>query len=85
LTIRACLSHGRRIVPNSDPGFPDRYKFNPDESRNPAGIKDKEDERLEATVCPGGRLLTLNVSAVERAPVFARVLVRASAVKILPY
>jgi hypothetical protein len=77
LTVRACLSHGRRIVPNADDGYPDRYKFSPDENRNPSGLKDKEDERLEAALCPGGRLLTLNVSAVERSPVYARVLVSA--------
>jgi hypothetical protein len=46
-----------------------------DDSRSPSGLKDKEDERLEAALCPGGRLLTLNVSAVERTPVVSRILV----------
>ena len=75
MTIKACLSHGRRIIPTMEDGHPDRYKFVPDENRNSAGMKEKEEERLEAALCPGGRLLTLNVSAVERSPAFSRVLV----------
>ena len=55
--------------------FTDRYKYVPDDNRNSGGMKEKEDERLEATLCPGGRLLTLNVSAVERGPAFSRILV----------
>ena len=75
MTMRACLSHGRRIIPSMEDGHPDRYKFVPDENRNLIGMKEKEDERLEATLCPGGRLLSLNVSALERVPTFARILV----------
>lgn len=83
VTVYGCLSHSKRIVPVQGDGYPDRYKFNPDESRSLPSGKDKEEERLEAALCPGGRLLSINVSATERNPANAKVLVQFSSYPLL--
>ena len=88
-TVKACLSRGKKVIPRLDPyrdpmtqsasnigqpgsGIGLNSGLNNDKSflsgKNPR-------EREEAILCPGGRLLSLNVSGSERNSEFARVLV----------
>ena len=90
--LKACLSHGKRIIPVKDDGYPhrilpdhgsgsrswDRDRFVDtgnnqrnrefDLDRDMDGIQDDTLDIEEAALCPGGRLLRLNVSATERDP-----------------
>lgn len=95
--IKACLSHGKRIIPRNDDGYPYR-KLSDQKSGNSRSWENRDRERIslldtnnrefgefdldqdldgieddtedieEAALCPGGRLLRLNVSATERTP-----------------
>ena len=97
--IKACLSHGKRIIPRNDDGYPyrklsdqksgksrswenrdrerisllDRETSNRDFGefdldQDLDGLQDDTHEIEEAALCPGGRLLRLNVSATEQTP-----------------
>ena len=90
IQLKACLSHGKRLVPTLSAHF-DPYSDFPlsgtglggssgsilsggkglGDGLVGAGNFDKE----EAALCPGGRLLSLNVTANERIPNIRRVIV----------
>ena len=78
IQLKACLSHGKRLIPtlaaHFDPYSSD-YPIPPPPPRGGQGSEAREEDREEASLCPGGRLLRLNVSAAERVPSFARVMV----------
>ena len=87
--VRACLSRGKRIIPVIDPDrsmsptqqtmYPDgggrRDPGKPELNTDRILSRQEELERDEKLFCPGGRLLSLNVSGSERNPEFSRVLV----------
>ena len=90
--LKACLSHGKRIIPVQDDGYPhrilpdhgsgsrswdrDRFVDTGNNQRNREfdldqdmdGVQDDTQDIEEAALCPGGRLLRLNVSATESVP-----------------
>ena len=87
-TIKACLSRGKKIIPRLDPGRDPltQSESNSGQSSSNLGMNQglndnaylagkNPREREEALLCPGGRLLSLNVSGSERNSEFARVLV----------
>lgn len=78
--VRACLSRGKRIVPMMDPelsptappppsfpgaGGPAREQSSPEVNPDRILSRGEELERDEKLYCPGGRLLSLNVSGAE--------------------
>ena len=88
-TVKACLSRGKKIVPRLDPGRDPltESETNSGQSGSNLGMNSglnsensylsgkNPREREEALLCPGGRLLSLNVSGSERNSEFSRVLV----------
>ena len=88
-TVKACLSRGKKIIPRLDPDRDplDQSNTNNGQPVNSMGINQNFNnekpflagksarDREEALLCPGGRLLSLNVSGSERSSEFARVLV----------
>lgn len=89
--LKACLSHGKRIIPRDDDGYPhrvlpdssgsrtwdrDRFIDTGNKQRNREfdldqdmdGLQDDTEDIEEAALCPGGRILRLNVSATEKEP-----------------
>ena len=88
-TVKACLSRGKKIIPRLDPDRDplDQSNTNNGQPLNNMGINQNLNndkpflagksarDREEALLCPGGRLLSLNVSGSERSSEFARVLV----------
>ena len=95
--LKACLSHGKRLIPRSDDGYPHRIlpdhsvsnpwnrdRFNDkgsklhgknrdklqtfDFDQDLDGIQDDTEDIEEAALCPGGRILRLNVSGTEKMP-----------------
>ena len=96
--LKACLSHGKRLLPRNDDGYPhrilpdhsvsnpwNRERFNDkkgnkiskhsknrehtfDFDQDLDGVQDDTEDIEEAALCPGGRLLRLNVSATEHVP-----------------
>ena len=79
--LKACLSHGKRLIPTLAAHF-DPYSDFPlppvpplTIETDPFSARDREEEKEEASLCPGGRLISLNVSADERVPKIHRVMV----------
>jgi hypothetical protein len=93
--LKACLTHGKRVIPRKDDGYPHRILpdhstgqrnwdrdrdrdrvFDSSSGRNRDreidydqdmdGIQDDTLDIEESALCPGGRLLRLNVSATEK-------------------
>ena len=83
------MSRGKKIIPRLDPDRDplDQSNTNNGQPINNMGINQNLNndkpflagksarDREEALLCPGGRLLSLNVSGSERSSEFARVLV----------
>ena len=79
--LKACLSHGKRLIPTLAAHF-DPYSDFPlppappmTIETDPFSARDREEEKEEASLCPGGRLISLNVSADERVPKIHRIMV----------
>ena len=80
--LKACLSHGKRIIPTLSAHFDpySEYSMNPGGggggSNSNSGPDKKQADEEELALCPGGRLISLNVSSDQRSmPSFRRVLV----------
>lgn len=79
IQLKACLSHGRRLVPTMashfDPYSDRALQKGMMESVHTVGVVPSTFDKEEASLCPGGRLISLNVTADEQVPNIQRIMV----------
>ncbi len=80
LQLKACLSYGKRLIPTLSAHFDpySGYPLPPPISVPGSTQKEREENREEMSLCPGGRLFSLNVTAAnvaKRVNTFQRVMV----------